>query len=370
MKKLIVSIFMASSILTANAQNPVFLEKLYLQPSGYSAETGYNGLLSIKKSALSAQYINLARSNYTTWSIGTVFNSNTFAIGQGTSNDGDFNNPFFTLTPTGNVGIGTADPSYKLDVNAGTGVGARIRNGTNYINIGGIGSGTSYIKGYENTVAFGNGLGSGSTTLIAGNAERLRISSAGNFGIGTTSPGAKFDIVGAYNNLSLRITNDTYNDWVLQKRRSDNSQLFGIKETGSNGSMSFVSNDTVRMTVARGGNVGIGIIAPQYLLDVAGTIRAKEVIVTVNGFPDFVFEKTYNLPKLQDVDNFIQSNGHLPNIPSAMEVEKNGMGMADLQVKLLQKVEELTLYAIEQHKLVSEQQKRIEQLENALKDNK
>ncbi|HEY5499284.1 MAG TPA: hypothetical protein VIK20_02745, partial [Bacteroidales bacterium] len=281
MKKLIVSIFMASSILTANAQNPVFLEKLYLQPSGYSAETGYNGLLSIKKSALSAQYINLARSNYTTWSIGTVFNSNTFAIGQGTSNDGDFNNPFFTLTPTGNVGIGTADPSYKLDVNAGTGVGARIRNGTNYINIGGIGSGTSYIKGFENIVAFGNGLTSGSTTLIAGSTERLRINPSGNVGIGTTSPGSLLDVrgvnsvtsgghdIGAFANVAG--TAGVINGWY-----ANGSAVTGGWSRSINNLPYFLGTTTTQqaLTILDNGSVGIGTTSPWTgtKLDVRGNI--------------------------------------------------------------------------------------------------
>jgi len=108
------------------------------------------------------------------------------------------------------------------------------------------------------------------------------------------------------------------------------------------------------------GNVGIGTTNPQYLLDVKGTVRATEVkIVSVGAFSDFVFDKDYQLPKLSEVHNYIQEEGHLPNIPSAAEVKENGMSLVDMQVKLLQKIEELTLYAIEQ-------QKEIENLKKAL----
>lgn len=189
----------------------------------------------------------------------------------------------------GNIGIGTT-PSYKFDVNAGTTeIGARIFNGANYINIGGIGSGTSYIKGYESKFVFGNIYQYGATILYAGGTEKMRIDYLGNVGIGA------------------------------------------MPATG-------------------------------YKLNVNGSIHAKEVVINMTGytpFPDFVFEDSYILPKIQDVDNYIQLNGHLPNIPSAKEVEKNGLNMADMQVKLLQKVEELTLYMISQ-------QKEIDSLKKAL----
>lgn len=105
-----------------------------------------------------------------------------------------------------------------------------------------------------------------------------------------------------------------------------------------------------RMTIlSNNGYVGIGTTTPQYLLDVKGTIRAAEVKVeSVDNFPDFVFEKEYKLPALNEVNSFIQTNGHLPNIPSAKEVKENGMSLVEMQTKLLQKIEELTLYIIKQ----------------------
>jgi len=175
------------------------------------------------------------------------------------------------------------------------------------------------------------------------------------------SPGSKLDIVGASNNLSLRVTNNTYNDWVLQKRRSDNTQLFGIKETGSNGSMSFVTNDAVRMTVAREGNVGIGTSSPDYKLDVNGAIRATEIkIVSPDSFPDYVFDKAHYLPKLNEVRQYIADNGHLPGIQSASDAKLNGINLVDMQMKLLKKVEEMTLYILEQQDTIELLEKRFE----------
>lgn len=104
------------------------------------------------------------------------------------------------------------------------------------------------------------------------------------------------------------------------------------------------------------GNVGIGNTSPQYLLDVKGIIRATEVkIQSIDQFADFVFAKDYALPTLREVDSFIQANGHLPDVPSAADVKENGINLVEMQVKLLQKVEELTLYTIEQQKMIEQQ---------------
>lgn len=101
------------------------------------------------------------------------------------------------------------------------------------------------------------------------------------------------------------------------------------------------------------GNVGIGIDSPQNKLDVKGTVHAQEVKVDMNGWPDFVFKKEYNLPTLNDVEKHIAAKGHLENIPSEEEVLKNGISLGDMNAKFLQKIEELTLYVIELNKKVT-----------------
>jgi hypothetical protein len=104
------------------------------------------------------------------------------------------------------------------------------------------------------------------------------------------------------------------------------------------------------------GNVGIGTVNPSYKLSVNGTIQSKEVIVET-GWADYVFEKNYNLPTLDEVEKFIRQNKHLPNIPSAKEIAEKGLQLGDVQKRMMEKIEELTLYVIEL-------KKEIEQLKN------
>ena len=110
------------------------------------------------------------------------------------------------------------------------------------------------------------------------------------------------------------------------------------------------------------GCIGIGTDNPQNKLDVVGTIRATEVKVEA-GWSDFVFDKDYKLPTLQEVENHINEHKHLPDIPSEKEVKENGVSLGEMQAKLLQKIEELTLYVIKQDKTIKEQGEKIQRLE-------
>ncbi len=98
------------------------------------------------------------------------------------------------------------------------------------------------------------------------------------------------------------------------------------------------------------GNVGIGTPSPTHKLSVNGNIRAHEIKVETANWPDYVFAKDYKLTSLQETEFYIKKNGHLPGFPSAMEVEKNGVDLGEMNAKLLQKIEELTLHLIQQAK--------------------
>jgi hypothetical protein len=123
---------------------------------------------------------------------------------------------------------------------------------------------------------------------------------------------------------------------------------------------------TTRLTIDASGNIGIGTTNPQYKLAVNGNIGAKDIIVTNTGWPDYVFRPGYRLRRLSEVGQYIQANGHLPDIPTEAEVKQNGVSVGDMQAKLLAKVEELTLHLIEQEKANEELRERLAQLEKRL----
>ena len=114
------------------------------------------------------------------------------------------------------------------------------------------------------------------------------------------------------------------------------------------------------------GNVGIGEKNPQSKLAVNGTITAKEVVVSTEGWSDYVFKDDYKLMPLDELERSVRKNGHLPDIPSAEEVEKNGVSVGEMQAKLLQKIEELTLHVIEQGKELRQVKSKNEMLEKQL----
>ncbi len=255
--------------------------RMSISPEGCAPDEAYSGNVVITKPTNSGQYINLIREGSFVWSIGTIYNKNTFAIGQGKTTDSQFTNPFFTIGTSGYVGIGTATPGAKLRIFAE--------------------GNPSNTEGNVN-----NGL------EIYGNDQGLYM------GVNSTSHVSYIQSVDYGTDVAPLIIN------------------------------------------ARGGNVGIGTTSPFYKLDVEGTIRAHEIVVNLELGADFVFEENYTLRSLDEVSDFIQANKHLPEIPSAANMVENGVDMGEFQIKLLQKIEELTLYIIEQDK-------RIKELENTAK---
>ena len=123
-------------------------------------------------------------------------------------------------------------------------------------------------------------------------------------------------------------------------------------------SQDFYTNDFM---VTGTGKVGIGTTTPQATLAVNGDIFAKKIKVTQTGWPDYVFHSNYQLRSLSEVHEYIQQYHHLPEVPSAQEIEKNGLDVGDNQATLLKKIEELTLYVIEQNKKLEEQLKMLEE---------
>lgn len=172
----------------------------------------------------------------------------------------------------------------------------------------------------------------------------------------------------------------------------ESSEIGGIAEGVSAGvvksGLYFGTNDgtdavnnlpKTRMYITASGNVLInpktnsgGNLLPESAngegkLQVSGLIRAKEVKVETANWPDYVFAKDYKLPSLQETERHIKKNGHLPGIPSAAETEKSGIELGEMNKKLLQKIEEMTLYLIDMKKENEQQNKEIKALKSKLK---
>lgn len=112
-----------------------------------------------------------------------------------------------------------------------------------------------------------------------------------------------------------------------------------------------------------GGNVGIGITNPGEKLSVNGNIRAREIKVQATNWPDYVFEEGYRVGTLEALESYIKANKHLPGMPSAKDVEANGIAVSEMLKLQQQKIEELTLHLIEKEKNIDALVKRVELLE-------
>jgi len=179
---------------------------------------------------------------------------------------------------------------------------------------------------------------------------QFAITTNGNVGIGTTNPEAPLEIKSQIPHRGLIIGRENLNTKIYLHVAEGNYgylDLGGNTQLRGNGQVSYFD-----------GSLGIGTTNPAYKLDVLGTIRAKEVLVNLDGGADFVFEKGYKLLPIEHVASYVQENKHLPDIPSANEMTKNGVSMGDMQIKLLQKVEELTLYVIELKKEIETMKKK------------
>lgn len=240
------------------------------------------------------------------------------------------NDAFEIRNPKGSLLLGSLDPSYCHIYTD------RPTFAFNKIILSIPGDFGSY---YQSNLVFKTGV---SYYNFNGNTRMTILNSNGNVGIGATNPSEKLEVAG-----NIKAT----------KFIGDGSGLTGITGT----SQWSTTGTTINYS---NGNVLIGKTAQTnsaYKLDVAGKIRADEIIVNTTG-ADFVFEPNYNLRTLAEVEAFIKANKHLPEIAPAANMQTNGANMGELQTKLLQKIEELTLYMIELKKENELMKKEIKEL--------
>lgn len=286
-----------------------------------------------------------------------------------------------------NVGIGTTTPTAKLHVfNGDQSYGAILANSTEapfslytktldrVINTEMFRLGLKYntdenngfISFYRGAGTFGGFLGFSTNGI-----ERMKIDTQGNVGIGTATPEFKLDVAGSATvsqYFRLRDFDDPTNNSATSLTRvisRDGNSMFW------NGGvvMGQYANDAIgdlgEGNLVVQNKIGVGtsnLLQDSAKLLVEGKILCEEVEVIQDVLPDYVFQKYYTgtsalkadyvMPTLEEVEAFTKTNHHLPSVPSAAEVKEEGMQLKEMTTILLQKVEELTLYTIEQEKRI------------------
>lgn len=240
-------------------------------------------------------------------------------------------------------------------VNVMIGHQAGMNNTTgNYNTFIGNGAGVSNITGQYNT-CIGDGSGyrmnANGNMLLGVHAGFNTTTGANNVMIGGGAGGS--NTVGSGNILIGNNANVSQGD---------------LQNAMAIGADAVVGQSNSLVLGAPGVKVGIGVSRPQYALTVAGEVGARSVNVTSETWSDFVFDDTYKLRSLPELARFIKNNHHLPEIPSTKEVVENGINLGSMDQKLLQKIEEITLYVLQQNEQIQKLKSETEQLKRLLKN--
>jgi hypothetical protein len=255
--------------------------------------------------------------------------------------------------------------------------------------------GQAYVDFNPSNGLYGMALGTGISTYQNMPLEIMRLNNNGFVGIGTSSPNSVLEVkdpvalgapagstaelarfgalTGNYSQLKIflnRYADEGGNGWMTASTRiqawTDNVAQAYIDFNPTNGTygMAFGANSSEIMRITPAGNVLIGQTAQtntSYKLDVNGNARMNKVVVNTTG-ADYVFDPTYRLSPLPVVEKYIAAHHHLPDVASADQMKEQGLDVGDNQTVLLKKIEELTLYAIQQQHQIETQNKEMKTL--------
>ena len=251
-------------------------------------------------------------------------------------------------TKTGRIAIGnTTTPQAKLHVLADSNENADLL-------LQSSGSGKTAAIMFQDS---NNKISVNSSGNMTMNANSFSLT-GGNVGIGnTTTPQAKLHVLADSNENA---------DLLLQSSGSGKTAAIMFQDSNNKISVNSSGNMTMNANSfsLTGGNVGIGCAANGgYALSVDGGLLSTKVsIKEIEEWPDYVFSEEHELMSLDELEQYIENNSHLPSVPSKAEVLENGIDVAEMNAVLLEKIEELTLYVIELKKQIEQQQNEINEL--------
>lgn len=263
-----------------------------------------------------------------------------------TGRNGAFND---LVLNNGNVGIGIGTPTEKLQLVGGNML-MTSSNPMIQMQQGSIDKGFIQLNGDDFRIGCNSSNINGKFVVRTAAGDQFFVDNAGYVGIGVTGLGAEAKVhVGTGLGVSL-----TQNGYLMLGNSSGSNMVFDINEiqTRTNGA-------AASMILQRsGGTVRIGgtAVPSGYKFAVDGKVICEELKVKLvsSGWPDYVFGDNYTLPTLKEVEKYIQQNKHLPNIPSATEIEKNGIEVGDMQKRMMEKIEQMTLYILQLQKQIDE----------------
>ncbi|RXG11368.1 hypothetical protein DSM03_1175 [Leeuwenhoekiella aestuarii] len=287
-----------------------------------------------------------------------------------------------TLPVNGKIGIGTLSPQGTALNVVGTGTigpSENLNNSWALVGTPNLGIGIDnnqitqagdqlYLEAKDGEIRF-------KTKTI----DRGVIDVSGSFGFGTITPVGKVEIrntgtlAGSWQpDKSFLNINDGVNTLLIDPNEIYGSTTLHFGSVGSGDIAVFrtlKSNSAVDvMTIKGNGKVGIGTkTTGSHKLAVEGSIGAREIKVEIASWPDYVFKDSYNLIPLNQLEKFVSENGHLPDVPKEQKAKSEGINLGEMNAILLKKIEELTLYLIEEHKTNRALSKRIETLEKIIK---
>jgi hypothetical protein len=257
------------------------------------------------------------------------------------------------ISNNGNVGIGSDNPTRKFEVISSTNDMAYFRDNSTASEVNFRGNSTQTIFDFGNRPL----------QVQFNSVPSFTLNTSGNMGIGITSPAQKLHVNG---NSMLSGTNPKqFYDWSGIAAFS--TGIFGNTTNDTRFSIYTNSAGEAFSVNYLNGSVGIGTstIPANYKLAIGGDMIAERVVVKLqSNWPDYVFSPNYKRSTLSEVEEYINKNHHLPNIPSAQEVSDNGIDVGKMNAKLLEKMEEMTLYMIEQQKEIKALREEVKKIKN------